>query len=65
FKQDEIDFFRNENPTPEEQAKNLLQLWFEDDEDATLENLVYILEGLEMYEAAEAVKNEINSAMET
>lgn len=60
FKKDEIDFFEKENPTPVEQARNLLQLWFEDDEDATLDNLAYTLEGLEMHEAAEAVKNEIN-----
>ncbi|XP_056629583.1 THO complex subunit 1 [Diorhabda sublineata] len=60
FKKDEIEFFEKENPTPIEQARNLLQLWFEDDEDATLENLAYTLEGLEMNEAAEAVKSEIN-----
>lgn len=60
YKPDEIDFFKNENPTEFEQAKNLLHLWFEDDEDATLDNLLYILEGLEMHEAAEAVRSEIN-----
>ncbi|CAH1983731.1 unnamed protein product [Acanthoscelides obtectus] len=65
YKQDEIDFFRNENPTPVEQARNLLQIWFEDDEDATLDNLLYILEGLDMQQAAEAVKGEIQNMMES
>nr|XP_023027545.1 THO complex subunit 1-like [Leptinotarsa decemlineata] len=64
FKPDEIDFFTNENPTREEQARNLLQIWFEDDEDASLENLVYILEGLEMNDAAEVVRSEIPNNME-
>lgn len=65
YKPDEIDFFKNENPTPIEQARNLLQIWFEDDEDASLDNLLYILEGLEMNEAAEAVRSEISNNMET
>nr|CAI5846650.1 unnamed protein product [Callosobruchus analis] len=65
YKQDEIDFFRNENPTPVDQARNLLQIWFEDDEDATLDNLLYILEGLEMQQAAEAVRGEIQNMMES
>ncbi|CAH1154374.1 unnamed protein product [Phaedon cochleariae] len=64
YKSDEIEFFRNENPTLMEQARNMLQLWFEDDEDATLENFIYILEGLEMPEAAEAVRQELASTME-
>lgn len=42
-------------------ARNVLQLWFEDDEDATMENLLYILEGLEMTAAAEAVRSVLNS----
>lgn len=64
FKQDEIDFFTNENPTPVERAKNLLQIWFEDDEDASMDNLLYILEGLGMIDAAEAVRNEISNPTE-
>lgn len=65
FKKDEIDFFTNENPTPVERAKNLLQIWFEDDEDASMDNLLYILEGLGMNEAAEAVRNEISNPSES
>ncbi|RZB94441.1 efThoc1, Dak1 and/or Death domain containing protein [Asbolus verrucosus] len=61
FKPDEIQYFTQENTKEIDQAKNMLQLWFDDDEDATLDNFVYILEGLEMEEAAELVKNEINS----
>lgn len=62
FKEDEVKFFEENNESDSEMAKNVLQLWFEDDEDATLENLLYILEGLEMTAAAEAVRNELNSA---
>lgn len=62
FKDDEIKFFEENNEVHTEMARNMLQLWFEDDEDATLENLLYILEGLEMTSAAEAVRNELYSA---
>nr|CAH7768225.1 unnamed protein product [Callosobruchus chinensis] len=65
YKQDEIDFFKNENPSLVDQARNVLQIWFEDDEDATLDNLLYILEGLDMQEAAEAVRGEIQNMMES
>ncbi|EFA08780.1 THO complex subunit 1 [Tribolium castaneum] len=61
FKTDEIQFFSMENEKEVDQARNMLQLWFDDDEDATLDNFLYILEGLEMEEAAEIVRNEINS----
>lgn len=63
FDNEEIKFFSEKNETEVEAAKNALQIWFEDDEDATLENLLYILEGLEMHAAAEAVRNELNSTM--
>ncbi|XP_018322203.1 THO complex subunit 1 [Agrilus planipennis] len=61
YNADEIKFFEDENPTPEAQAKNMLHLWFEENQDDTLDNLAYILEGLGMTEAAEAVKSEIGS----
>lgn len=38
----------------------MLHLWFEDDDDSTLENFCYYLEGLKMDEAAEAVKEMIS-----
>lgn len=43
----------------------MMNLWFEDDEDANLDNLLYILEGLEMNEAADAVRAELSAASET
>lgn len=36
----------------------MLQLWVDDDEDASVENLLYILEGLEMSEACDALKSD-------
>ena len=35
----------------------MLQLWFDDDEDASVENLLYIMEGLKMAEACEILKS--------
>lgn len=57
YKPDEIQFFETENATDIARAKNMLQLWFDDDEDASVENLLYIMEGLEMTEACETLKN--------
>ncbi|KPJ02108.1 THO complex subunit 1 [Papilio xuthus] len=57
YKPDEIQYFETENATDEARAKNMLQLWFDDDEDASVENLLYIMEGLKLVEACEALKN--------
>ncbi|XP_023946253.1 THO complex subunit 1 [Bicyclus anynana] len=56
FKPDEIEFFETENATDASRAKNMLQIWF-DDEDASVESLKYVLEGLSMTEACDALKN--------
>lgn len=57
YKPDEIQYIETENPTESARAKYMLQLWFGDDEDASVENLLYILEGLELHEAHEALKS--------
>ncbi|KAJ8713304.1 hypothetical protein PYW07_013674 [Mythimna separata] len=57
YKPDEIQFFETENATDSARAKNMLQLWFDDDEDASVENLLYIMEGLKMADACEILKN--------
>lgn len=59
YKPDEIEFFILQNTTEVDCAKNMLHLWLEDDDDSTLENFSYILEGLEMWEVAETVKTAI------
>lgn len=59
FKPDEIQFFESENATEAARARNMLQLWFDDDEDASVENLLYIMEGLELTEACEALKAQV------
>ncbi|XP_055534437.1 THO complex subunit 1 [Wyeomyia smithii] len=53
---DEIQYFESENVTVGDQCRHLLQVWFEDDMDASLDQLAYILEGLDMLTAADAVK---------
>lgn len=56
YTSDEIEFFESENKTPAAAAKKMLQLWFEDDVDASLDNLAYTLEGLGMIDGAEVIK---------
>uniref|UniRef100_A0A336KG73 CSON008381 protein n=1 Tax=Culicoides sonorensis TaxID=179676 RepID=A0A336KG73_CULSO len=55
--EDEIQFIETENPSVVEQCKHMLSVWFDDDEDASLDNLAYILEGLEMIGPSEYAKN--------
>lgn len=57
FSGDELLFFQMKNPTAADVAcTNMLTNWISDDDDATLENWAYMLEGLEMNKAADAVK---------
>uniref|UniRef100_A0A182T6C0 Death domain-containing protein n=1 Tax=Anopheles maculatus TaxID=74869 RepID=A0A182T6C0_9DIPT len=56
---DEIQYFESEHATVADQCCHLLTLWFDDDMDASLDNLAYILEGLEMIAAADSVKQMI------
>ncbi|KAJ2944186.1 hypothetical protein O0L34_g18164 [Tuta absoluta] len=56
YKPDEIQYFETENASDTLRAKNMLQLWCDDDEDASVENLLYILEGLKMADACEVLK---------
>ncbi|XP_057318707.1 THO complex subunit 1 [Microplitis mediator] len=53
---DEIDFFRGK-PTQYEQCKTMLEIWADADEDASVENLAYILEGLNFNEAVAVLKS--------
>lgn len=55
---DHVKYYESENPTMTLQARNMLQVWFEDDPDATLENLCYFLEGLELSEVSDLIKKE-------
>ncbi|KAF3429661.1 hypothetical protein E2986_08414 [Frieseomelitta varia] len=51
-----ITFFQ-EKSTPYEQCKNMLEVWAEEDVGASMENLVYILEGLKFTEALAVLKS--------
>ncbi|XP_063981121.1 THO complex subunit 1 [Diachasmimorpha longicaudata] len=51
----EIEFFQGK-PTQYEQCKTMLQIWVEADEDASAENLAYILEGLNFEKAVAVLK---------
>ncbi|XP_040176067.1 THO complex subunit 1 [Anopheles arabiensis] len=59
YSADEIQYFESEHATVADQCCHLLTLWFDDDMDASLDNLAYILEGLDMIPAADAVKQMI------
>lgn len=48
FRPDEIEYFESENADAELQAKNMFQIWLENDTDPTPENLLYTLEGLQL-----------------
>lgn len=56
FKEDEILFFKQENSTNAIRARKMLDIHFQDDEDASVDNLAYILEGLGLLEAAAVLK---------
>ncbi|KOX72920.1 THO complex subunit 1 [Melipona quadrifasciata] len=51
-----ITFFQGKS-TPYEQCKNMLEIWAEEDVDASMENLAYILEGLKFTEALAVLKS--------
>lgn len=52
----QIEFFRGK-PTQFEQCKTMLEIWADADEDASVENLAYILEGLNFTEAVTMLKS--------
>ncbi|XP_043508744.1 THO complex subunit 1 isoform X2 [Frieseomelitta varia] len=56
YTSEEITFFQGK-PTPYEQCKNMLEIWAEEDVDASMENLAYILEGLKFTEALAVLKS--------
>lgn len=61
----QIDFFANERPTEnentkpsdQENARYMLQIWSEDDDDPSSENLCSMLESLGMLRAAKILKS--------
>lgn len=56
FTKDLLIFFTDSHPTATEQCQQMLRNWFDEDVDASLENLAYILEGLDMIAPADAIK---------
>lgn len=57
----EIKDFADAEPTVSEQCRTMLKIWFEDD-DANLDNLCYILDGLELNAAADTIKRILEPA---
>uniref|UniRef100_A0A1A9VLK4 Death domain-containing protein n=1 Tax=Glossina austeni TaxID=7395 RepID=A0A1A9VLK4_GLOAU len=53
---DELLYFETEHPDRDGGCIAMLVNWFGDDDDASLDNLAYVLEGLEINTAAKAVK---------
>jgi hypothetical protein len=55
---DVLDFYEDGNKdNPTQCCKKMLTIWFGEDEDANLDNLAYILEGLKIQKAIEVVKD--------
>lgn len=57
YRADDIEFFKTEYKTDALRCRNILEIWVEDDLDASVENFIYMLEGLGLFEAAEALQN--------
>jgi len=55
FRPDEMEYFESENAEAELQAKNMFQIWLENDTDPTPENLLYTLEGLQLLDVAKDI----------
>lgn len=53
---DELLYFETEHPDRDGGCISMLNNWFADDDDASLDNWAYMLEGLEINAAAKAVK---------
>lgn len=51
-----IKFFSDTKHTVPERCQAMLQNWFDEDDDANLDNLAYIMDGLEMIAATDCVK---------
>lgn len=64
YASDEILFFESENVTVMDQCQAMLRIWFDDDIDASWDNLAYTLEGLKLGVAAEVVKKFIPNRVE-
>lgn len=64
YASDEMLFFESENPAVPDQCMAMLKIWFDDDIDASWDNLAYTLEGLKMSVAAEVVKKFITKGVE-
>lgn len=62
YTNDLLIFFTDSHPTPVEQCQHMLRIWFEEDVDASLENLAYTLESLDMIAAADAIKRMLEPA---
>lgn len=57
-----LKFFADSKTNVSEQCRTMLDHWFNDDDDASLDNLCYILEGLDMISAADAIKRFLEPA---
>lgn len=63
YKPDEIQHFAQSKSTSAEQCRMMLDIWYQDEgEDASLENLCYTIEGLELTAAADCIKRILEPA---
>lgn len=60
--EDVMQYYESEYPEMIDQCVKLLKVWFEDDLDANLDNLAYILEGLQMMAPCNLIKSFIESS---
>lgn len=59
YRPDEILYYESSSEKEPQQAQSMLSHWFEDDEDASVDNLIYILEGLGLLDAAATLQEPV------
>ena len=53
----QVEYFESEHKQVEMQATTMLQIWLENEADATPDNLLYVLEGIGLEHAATGILN--------
>lgn len=59
YRPDEILYYESSKEGEPQWAESMLSHWFREDEDASVDNLIYILEGLELLVAAATLQEPV------
>lgn len=56
YRPEDIEYFKNAFETNHLRCRNILEIWLEDDVNASLENFIYLLKGLELFNVVEILQ---------